>query len=285
MMHQSGRYAVVARQDYRAIMLPYVIPSLALIVVLPNEIDGLENVMLRIDAQEQSALLARFRANPPQVSVAVALPRFKVESDLDLIPPYEKAGMRLAFDRDRADFSGMAGKPSADGGFVIGAIKHRAMIDVTEESSEAAAVAAVEMPAGAAAPRPEPIEDFRVDHPFLFYLADNATGAILFVGRVSSPPQFAGPVSIQTPAPLPPPPAPLPPTMVGPVKCLLVAPIEDLFLRHGLLGIFAWDCSKPASGNNNWYFVNRAIDADHIQRDYMTGATTRAWYGIIDKAE
>jgi Serpin (serine protease inhibitor) len=159
------------------------------------------------------------------------------------------------------------------------------MIDVTEESTEAAAVAAVGPQSQGIAPqRPEPIEDFRVDHPFLFYLADNATGAILFVGRVSSPPQFAGPVAIQTPAPLLAIPAPLPPAMVGPAKRAR-ASIKDIFEKHGLLGTFAWDCSKPASADKNWYFVNHVDDADHIQLDYMTGATTRAWYSILDKAE
>jgi hypothetical protein len=63
------------------------------------------------------------------------------------------------------------------------------------------------------------------------------------------------------------------------------ASIKDIFEKHGLLGTFAWDCSKPASGDNNWYFVNRVMDADHVQRDYMTGPTTRAWYLILDKAE
>ena len=63
------------------------------------------------------------------------------------------------------------------------------------------------------------------------------------------------------------------------------ASIKDVFEKHGLLGTFAWDCSKPASGDNNWYFVNRVIDADHVQRDFMTGPTTRTFYSILDKAE
>ena len=63
------------------------------------------------------------------------------------------------------------------------------------------------------------------------------------------------------------------------------ASIKEIFEKHGLLGTFAWDCSKPASGDNNWYFVNRVMDADHVQRDFMSGPTTRAWYTILDKAE
>jgi heat shock protein HslJ len=61
--------------------------------------------------------------------------------------------------------------------------------------------------------------------------------------------------------------------------------VKAIFEKRGLIGAFAWDCSKPPNSNSNWYFVNRVIDADHVQRDYMTDQTTRAWYVIIDRAE
>jgi hypothetical protein len=63
------------------------------------------------------------------------------------------------------------------------------------------------------------------------------------------------------------------------------ASVKEIFEKHNLLGSFAWDCAKPPSADNNWYFVNRVMDSDHVQRDYMTGPTTRAWFVIIDKAE
>jgi hypothetical protein len=63
------------------------------------------------------------------------------------------------------------------------------------------------------------------------------------------------------------------------------ATVKEIFEKHNLIGTFAWDCTKPVSGDNNWYFVNRVLDADHVQRDFMTDQTTRAWYAIIDRAE
>jgi hypothetical protein len=47
-----------------------------------------------------------------------------------------------------------------------------------------------------------------------------------------------------------------------------------LFERHGLLGTFAWDCSSPVA-RNNLYFVHRALDGGRVQRDQMSGPTTR----------
>jgi hypothetical protein len=60
--------------------------------------------------------------------------------------------------------------------------------------------------------------------------------------------------------------------------------VKATFEKYNLIGTFAWDCSKPPSRDNNWYFVNRLLDADHVQRDFMIGPTTRAWAAIIDQA-
>jgi hypothetical protein len=60
--------------------------------------------------------------------------------------------------------------------------------------------------------------------------------------------------------------------------------VRAIFEKNNLLGTFAWDCSKQPDRDSNWYFVNRALDADHVQRDFMVGPTTRAWVTIIDQA-
>ena len=60
--------------------------------------------------------------------------------------------------------------------------------------------------------------------------------------------------------------------------------VKSIFEKYNLLGVFAWDCGKPASASNNWYYVNRLIDADHVQREFVTGPTTRQWVAIFDKA-
>jgi serpin B len=117
-------------------------------------------------------------------SVALALPRFKASFAADLVPPFHKAGMKLAFD-DGADFSGMTGtKP---GGLKIGAIKHRAVIEVSEAGTEAAAATSVVMETTSLrVERPKPIP-FVVDRPFLFWIVDDASSAVLFQGRIMDP--------------------------------------------------------------------------------------------------
>jgi serpin B len=85
-------------------------------------------------------------------------------------------GMGIAFGA-QADFSGIAS------GIFISRVLHKAVIEVNEQGSEAAAATIGEMTKGAP---PEPFE-FIVNRPFLFTIADDRTGSILFMGKVAEP--------------------------------------------------------------------------------------------------
>jgi hypothetical protein len=61
------------------------------------------------------------------------------------------------------------------------------------------------------------------------------------------------------------------------------ASVKAVFENYNLLGTFASDCSKPASGDN-FYYVHRLIDPNHAQRDRMSGATSRDYAYVIDQA-
>jgi serpin B len=183
MMQQRGNYSVIARERYRAIRLPYEVQALGLVVVLPDAVDGLSEVSNRLDANELSQALAVLHSEPTR-PVVLAMPRFKSEFKADLKTAFQQAGMGRAFDLRTADFSGMTGRPASAAPTAIDQIVHRAVIDVMEGGTEAAAATAVGMRMTTV---PSPSAPFRVDHPFLFYIVDEATGAILFQGRVVDP--------------------------------------------------------------------------------------------------
>ncbi len=187
-MQQTGSFAVTARQGYRALRMPYEVANLAMVIVLPNEVDGLASVSARIDAKELSEVFTALRG--PTKLVTLSLPRFKTEYQASLIPAFQQAGLKLAFDQERADFSGITGKPVPPVLLYISQIAHRALIEVTEDGTEAAAATAIEFAVTAAAPaqRPNP-ELFNVDRPFQFYIVEDTTGAILFAGRITDPRQ------------------------------------------------------------------------------------------------
>jgi serpin B len=115
-------------------------------------------------------------------SLGVYLPRFKAATHADLIPALKALGMKVAFDPGAADFSGISKQER----IFIGAVVHEANIDVDEKGTEAAAATAVVGDTGGG---PSPIKELslRFNRPFLFFVRDVDTGAILFMGRVVDP--------------------------------------------------------------------------------------------------
>jgi len=91
-------------------------------------------------------------------------------------------GMPDAFNSSVADFSGIDGRRV----FFIGAVIHKAFVSVDEAGTEAAAATAVIMVGAAPGFQPTYYE-VNVNRPFLFFIRDKETQAILFVGRVVYP--------------------------------------------------------------------------------------------------
>jgi serpin B len=189
-MHQVNHFSVVAGPGYRAIELSYSEPALSMVIVVPDKVDGLSSVASGLGGDGAAKLLATFEPAPSK-KVALSLPRFKSSSDIDLMAPFRALGLNLALS-DEADFGGIMRTPAGERRIKIRQIHHRALIEVQEEGTEAAAATAVVMAGRGRLPEPEPEpEAFVVDRPFLFFVADAASGAVLFQGRVTDPSQQA----------------------------------------------------------------------------------------------
>lgn len=178
LMEQVGDFWFVKQTGLTAINLPYADNDLAMVAILPDrDINELAKSL-------SSEKIEQLRKGMRRVKVDVYLPRFEFQSQYHMAQMLAQMGMPDAFDPKRADFSGMDGKTD----LYIGQVIHQAMIEVNEEGSVAAAATATTMFAATAMPGPpETIELFRADRPFLFLIVHNATGAILFLGRMSSP--------------------------------------------------------------------------------------------------
>jgi serpin B len=181
-MYNSDGYYYFKGPSFQALLLPYEKDEISMLILLPDSVDGLP-------ALERSLTAANLEKWSTALSyaheVVVSLPSFKITQQFELSSTLEGLGMKSAFDPNSADFSGMTGDKS----LVISAAIHKAYIDVDENGTEAAAATAVIMMPGAAAPmrNPPPPINFTADHPFLFLIRDNASGAILFMGRVTDP--------------------------------------------------------------------------------------------------
>jgi serpin B len=179
-MRQQDAYQFLKTQDYQAIRLPYRNSGIAMSLIVPIGAGGIGMMDRALDVQAPNILSALARA--PRTTVDLSLPLFKTEFRADLVPLFQALGMTLAFDRDRADFSGMTGRIEESKRLHISHAEHRAFIDVNEAGTEAGASTAVEI-----AKRARPAQVLKIDRPFLYLIADEASGAILFVGRVMDP--------------------------------------------------------------------------------------------------
>jgi serpin B len=91
--------------------------------------------------------------------------------------------MKLAFDSEQANFHGISDASKSNSLFISKVI-HRAVIDVNEAGTEAAAATAVLFAPTSAAIRNTPfIPEFNANRPFLFLIRNNQTGLILFMGQ------------------------------------------------------------------------------------------------------
>jgi len=177
MMFIGGRkFNYTENEALQLLELPYAGNELSMLVLLPrNELSEVEPYLKPDKIQD---LMKDMR----QEEVDVYLPRFKFETKY--LMGGEKGilgrmGMPTAFSEMRADFSGMTGKPD----LYITEVVHQAFVEVNEEGTEAAAATGIIMGAKAVLMK----KVFRADHPFIFLIQENRTGAILFFGRVMEP--------------------------------------------------------------------------------------------------
>ena len=179
MMAQTHRFPYVEFNGGQIVQLPYAGGELSMLVVLPKEKDGLA----AIEAQLTPGRLAQWQEGLSTREVHVLLPKFKLTwGAFQLNDPLKALGLAASFNPARADFSGMDGQLHW---LYVGLVLHKAFVEVNEEGTEAAAATAVVMKARAMRLAAPP--EFRADHPFLFLIREEATGAILFLGRVANP--------------------------------------------------------------------------------------------------
>lgn len=153
------------------IEIPYQGNELSMIIIVPHEVNGLKTVQENLYRVNLSQSVQQSSAR----DVDLFLPKFKIESTLNLEETLKKLGMTKMFENG-ADFSGIA-----DVALKISNVCQKAFIEVNEEGSEAAAatVARIQKRKG------PPI--FEVDCPFYFQIGYTSLNVPLFTGQCTDP--------------------------------------------------------------------------------------------------
>ncbi|XP_053411197.1 plasminogen activator inhibitor 1 [Nycticebus coucang] len=159
---------------YDILELPYHGDTLSMFIAAPYEkkvpLSALTNIL---DAQ----LISQWKGNMTRVPRLLVLPKFSLESEVDLRRPLENLGMTNMFRPGQADFTSLSEQEPLHVSQALQKVK----IEVNESGTVASSSTAISVSARMAP------EEIIMDRPFLFVVRHNPTGAVLFMGQVMEP--------------------------------------------------------------------------------------------------
>ncbi len=176
LMQQSSEFRYLETDQFQAISLPYGRGRFSMYVFLPKPSSNLASFSQQLNSENWQQWRRQFNVRPGTIS----LPKFKLEYEADLIKSLGNLGMGVAFTR-RADFAAMTDQPVA-----ISQVKHKTVLEVNEEGTEAAAVTSIGVRTTSLEPSRPPFE-MKVDRPFFMVIQEEGTGSILFMGNIYNP--------------------------------------------------------------------------------------------------
>ncbi|XP_051229413.1 putative serpin-Z8 [Lolium perenne] len=171
------------------------LPEFSMCVFLPDEHDGLWGLVDKLTSRPEF-----LREHLPTRHVPVGkfrLPKFKLTYMASIRGVLQDVGLRLPFDRLLANMTEIVGdEESGAMQLCVDEVVHKAVVEMNEEGSEAAAVTVesdeelgfslcddYDVPR----PEPEPTVDFVADHPFAFFIIEETSGTVVFAGHVIDP--------------------------------------------------------------------------------------------------
>jgi len=173
-MSRTGIISVYSDPSITVLSLPYSgTPATSMIIILPTDGGSAVNIAESMTPDILNDWLSKLAPR----EIELFLPKFHIDSSLDLVSPLKDLGMKAAFTR-AADFS-----PTGLVNTYVSDVIHKSTLDVDEEGTTASAATGVIMRA-LAMPRPLVV---RIDHPFLCAIEENTSGALLFLGIVNHP--------------------------------------------------------------------------------------------------
>ncbi len=175
LMVQIDSFSYGETDQFQAISLPYGAGRMSFVVLLPEPGTDINTLVSGLTPSVWADIINGMK--PTQVRMT--LPRFNADFKATLNQPLTALGMGPAF-MSTADFTPM-GLPQ----MYIGAVVHKAVLEVDEKGTVAAAATGATYGAGGRIPSPK--KEMRVDHPFLCAIRDNETGTLLFVGVIRDP--------------------------------------------------------------------------------------------------
>ncbi len=155
--------------------LPYGMAGFSMTILLPPQGISVDQFIADLSAEKVAAWTTSLSTS----EVKLYMPKFKLTYKETLNGVLKQLGMGIAFS-DAADFTGIDKR----GNLAISEVLHKTFIQVDEEGTEAAAVTSVGVGATAIGPG---IPTIMLDRPFVYIIREQASGTILFIGKLAQP--------------------------------------------------------------------------------------------------
>lgn len=196
MMFQRGPFPFAAIRDLGSyfIELPYgtdgsLVSSpdqanddrISMILVLPRKglklYEAIDNIY-RYGFNKVLLELKRAKEEYEDDEVEVHIPRFEIETSINLVPNLQEMGIKDLFDQAHANLA------SINSNYFVSSVLHKTKIRVDEKGTEASAVTTSIFANKATPPK------FHANRPFIYFIVDKSTRLILFAGAYQTPSLF-----------------------------------------------------------------------------------------------
>lgn len=170
-MHKTERYRFYEDENMKMVKVPYKGGKTAMYLVLPTNEDKMD--------------IATALDNMNSYKVRLSFPKFKTEYSLSFKEILKHIGIEKAFEKWEAEFDEVMFKGVKEGENVyVDDVLQKTFIEVDENGTEAAAATAVIMnKATSIGPGMEEIKEFKADRPFIYFIRDDVTHEVLFIGE------------------------------------------------------------------------------------------------------
>ncbi len=169
-LNQTKYYYFYEDENMKMVRVPYKDEETAMYLVLPIN----EEKMDISDAIEKMDLY----------KVRLSFPKFKIEYSVSFKEILKYIGVEKAFDTSSAEFANVMFEGVNEGKNVyISDVIQKTFIDVDENGTEAAAATAISMNTTSVGPTDEEIKEFKADRPFIYFIRDDITHEVLFMGE------------------------------------------------------------------------------------------------------
>ncbi|XP_047537054.1 antichymotrypsin-2-like isoform X2 [Vanessa atalanta] len=171
MMYKEDDYLYGESSELNAqlLQIPYVGDEASMLIVLPRDITGLDAVMTKLAGGYD--LLAEMD-KMYKTKVQVTIPKFKIETEIDLATLLPKLGINAIFNCQNSGITKVLNKPEQ---LYVSKAVQKAFIEVNEEGAEAAAATAMGIMLCSAMIDENPEPSFVADRPFLAAIVSNNT--------------------------------------------------------------------------------------------------------------